>query len=226
VTPARQAAPAQDVDWQRAFISEVFHDLSQPLTALQCSLDLALRRDGTLEQLRASIQAALQDAERLRQRLILLRTLSEASDPGDLSTPADLNSLLRELHEDLRPLFDSEGKQFALKLKEEPVLVRGNRAKLSNALFCLLEYLFLYSPAGAIFLVELRRNGHARAEIEIAAATCVPLTPSAKPDESSSAYSCEIEFARRTFRAAGGDLLAISSGPDRSVWRVNLPLAG
>ena len=40
---------ADDVDvLQSAILSEVFHDLSQPLTALECNLELSLRCDQTV----------------------------------------------------------------------------------------------------------------------------------------------------------------------------------
>ncbi len=98
-------AEAQELKLNGALISEVFHNLSQPLTALHCELELALRRDQTVEELRGSVQAALEDAERLRQRLLLVRALNDASNPGDLSQPTELCELFRQLHEDMLPLF-------------------------------------------------------------------------------------------------------------------------
>ena len=74
------------------FAANVFHDLSQPLTALHCSLELALARDQTIEEFRASVEAALHNAERLRQRLLLLRELSDADDPGDTVYAASARS--------------------------------------------------------------------------------------------------------------------------------------
>ena len=225
MTSTQYAVPAANIDEQRAFLSEVFHDLSQPLTALHCALDLALHRDRTSEQLRASIQEALQNASRLRQRLMLLRTLSEASDPGDLSTPADITTLLRELCADMLPLFESAGRRLECEIAEgEPILVRGNKGKLSRALFTLLEYLFLYSPEGAVFCIRLHRNQDGQAEIEIAGTSALPLTPSSNGTEAPTPYSCEIEMARRSFRAAGGELLAIPTRPECSQWRATLPL--
>ena len=52
-------ADAQRV--QHSFVSEVFHNLSQPLTALQCSLELSLFRDQTIDELRTSVETALQN---------------------------------------------------------------------------------------------------------------------------------------------------------------------
>ncbi len=87
----------QDLKLNGTLVSEVFHNLSQPLTALHCELELALRRDRTVEELRSSIQAALEDAARLRQRLLLVRALSDAADPGDLSQPTELCELFRHM---------------------------------------------------------------------------------------------------------------------------------
>jgi signal transduction histidine kinase len=104
---AAASTSAADIAPRRDFASDVLHDLSQPLTALQCSLELALLRDRTLEELRVSVEAALHDAERLRRRLLLLRELSDADDPGDTSTPLLLDRLLQELRDDMLPLFES-----------------------------------------------------------------------------------------------------------------------
>ncbi|MGA2903663.1 MAG: hypothetical protein ABSD98_07520 [Candidatus Korobacteraceae bacterium] len=209
----------------QAFVSEVFHNLSQPLTALHCSLELALRRDRTVEELRGSIQATLEDVERLRQRLLLVRALSDASDPGDLSQPTDLTGLLRELQQDMLPLFASAGQEFQLELECGLVLVRGNRTTLMRALFAFVEYLFRYSREGAVLTIGIPVPAGRQADIRITAATCLPVAPSAD-GTSAAPYSCEIEMVRRSFRAADGEFTLLSASADQSVWRASLPLAG
>jgi signal transduction histidine kinase len=215
---ADEEAAEQDLDLRRSFLSEIFHSLSQPLTALHCSLELALRRDHTLDELRASVQSALEDAERLRQRLLLLRALSDASDPGDLSQPLELTELLRELQEEMLPLFESAGKRLELESDGGPILVRGNRARLMRALFCFLEYLFRYSPEGAVFSIRACCGQGRQAKIQIEAASCLPLAPSGD----GAAYSCEIEMARRSFRAAGGEFASLSAAAEHSIWEATL----
>ena len=212
----------RQIDYQRAFVSEVFHNLSQPLTALHCSLDLALDRDRTVPDLRASIQNALEDAERLRQRLLLVRALSDAADPGDLSQPTDLAELLRELQQDMLPLFESGGIKLVMKISRDRIMVRGNKRRLMQALFCFLEYLLRYAKTGAALTVQLRPAAK-QATITITASAYLPIAP-ATNETVAVPYSCEIEMANRSFRAAAGEFTLVSVVSDQTVWRGTLLL--
>jgi hypothetical protein len=131
--------------------------------------------------------------------------------------------LFRQLHEDMLPLFASAGQKFELELECGVVLVRANQARLTRALFAFLEYLFRHSAEGAVLTIRVQvLAGHA--EIRISAATCLPVAPSAD-GMAGTPYSCEIEMARRSFRAVGGEFTVVSASADESVWRATLPLA-
>jgi signal transduction histidine kinase len=209
---------------QRAFISEVFHNLSQPLTALHCSLELALRRDETTEELRSSVAEALQCAENLRQRLLLVRALNDADDPGDLSESTDLTSLFIDLRDDFLPLFESANRKLVLTISCEGANIRGDGARLTQVMFCFLEYLFRYSREGGTVTIEICPGESHHVNINITAPSCLPSGLSA-PTESSPQYSREVELAHRTFRALGGELNLVPSDGDRSAWAARLPLA-
>jgi len=216
------SAPAPDPESLRVFVGEVFHALSQPLTALQCSLELSLQRDQTVEELRASLETALELAGRLRQQLSLVRALNDATDPGDLSWPTDLSELLLQLREDMRPLFESAAKTFSLKLDAQPLLVRADKAKLMRGLFCFLEHLFRHLPPSAVLAVGVNVSGR-QARINIHAASCLPVSPCQTTGDSP--YSCEIELARRTFLATGGEFAFVSSNGEQNLWQASVPLA-
>ena len=152
MSPGAQNQPG-DASGQSSFVSEVFHKLSQPLTALQCSLELCLERDKSPQEFRASVGAALENVERLRQRLLLLRELNDADDPGDISKPVQLQELLQELQQDFLPVCESVGGYFTVSC--EPLRVRGNGAKLR------LKY--IAPSTGAFFWgvnFELGRTSH------------------------------------------------------------------
>jgi signal transduction histidine kinase len=204
------------------FISEVFHNLSQPLTALHCTLDLALQRDASFEQLRASVESALAHAECLRQRLLLVRALSDAGRHDcELRQPIDIVHLLRELVEDLQPLFESAGKTLELETTAAVLPVRADTARLQRALFAFLEYLFSYlRPQGTVILTTGAAEG---AEVHVAATVSLPVAP--EEPQGSAPYSCEIELVRRTFAAHGGNFALAELDGERSIWRGTLPLA-
>jgi His Kinase A (phospho-acceptor) domain len=217
---ASAAACAAELAPRRDFASNVFHDLSQPLTALQCSLELALVRDQTIEEFRASVEAALQNAERLRQRLLLLRELSDAEDPGDTSTPLALDQILQQLREDMLPLFESAGRCFELTCAA--VEVAANEAKLVRGFFYLLEFLLRCpSPSHGLSMRGERKD---QQQVEICIAGCGARVDAAPSDDCCEPdWNGELEIARRTFCAVGGDLIWSASPGLPGVWIVRLP---
>ena len=217
---AEPPASQHEATLRHSFISEVFHNLSQPLTALHCSLELALDRDTSLEQLRASVQTALESAERLRQRLMLVRAISEATDPGDLSQPTNLIELLEDLRDDMLPVFASAGVNLEVQTGKASVWVRGNRCRLQRAVFCFLEYLLRYADeSGTVAICVAASGSHATMKISCPGFLPVGGSPHCAEPEP---YSCELEMARRTFHAAGGEFALATYRPDATVWHATL----
>jgi signal transduction histidine kinase len=219
VTPVAEL-PAQQAAEERSFVSDALHKLSQPLTALHCSLELSLARDRTPKEFRASVEAALKDAERLRQRLLLLRELSDADDPGDTSAPVELKKLLQDLQEDLLPVFESAGGRFDVDCS--PVQVRGNAAKLTRAFFYLLEFLLRSSPQPTLKVGVRKVNGCAEVRVKVTEASSAAVSSDDLPG---AVPSGEVEIARRTLRAAGGDLTLVESASGQIIWTASLSLA-
>ncbi len=204
---------------QRRFVSEVSHSLSQPLTALHCSLELSLACDQTVEEFRASVAAAMQNAERLRQRLLLCRELSEADDPGDILQPVPLHRVLQQLREELLPLAESAGCE--LELTCTPLHVRGSETRLTRGLFYLLEFLLRIVQENSDLRVRAQQVNEEEVEITISVGGLQPEILAGEELRS----RCEIEIAQRTFRAVGGDLAVSAAAFMPSVWIVRLPLA-
>ena len=214
-------SPPRNLAGQGSFVSDVLHKLSQPLTALQCSLELSLARGQASEDFRASVEAALENAERLRQSVLLLRELSDADDPGDISAPVPLQELLQELQQDFLPVCESAGG--CLTVSCDPMQVRGNGAKLRRAFFYLLEYL-LRSSRQRSLSVTVEQTKERRAEIRMTFSG-VKLAVAPANDGSDSTSTGELEIARRTLRAVGGDLELVESADEPTNCIVSMPLA-
>jgi hypothetical protein len=58
-------------------VEELLHALSQPLTALEIGLEISLRQDRDVAQLRSRVESALEIARTLHQKLTQLRESME-----------------------------------------------------------------------------------------------------------------------------------------------------
>ena len=79
----RSACDLSSQQIEHALVSELFHAISQPLTALECGFEVSLRRDKTAVQFRTRVASALVAVQLLHQRLMEARALQDAGEPGD-----------------------------------------------------------------------------------------------------------------------------------------------
>ena len=124
------------------------------------------------------------------------------------------------MREDLLPVFESAGVDF--KVACGPVEVRGNEGNLTRAFFYLLEYLQRSYPRSSLN-VCLRQNNGQQVEVRMTLFHTMAAADSGE-DLCDPASAGEVEIARRTFRAVGGDLV-VESAAEQSVWITSLLLA-
>ncbi len=82
---------------RREYLSEAFHSLSQPLTALQCGLELAVAVPRSQKEYERRIGEGLQSTGSLREMMSALRELVEAEDPGEDAREIKLSEVLSSL---------------------------------------------------------------------------------------------------------------------------------
>ena len=214
------ALPAGPPD--NELVSEIFHALSQPLTALECGLEMSMRQDKTVAQLRNRMESLLATAQLLHQRLLELRALQDAGDAGDAAVPVAAESLLSQLGEDFLPIANSAKVKLLVKCRQ--AFVHGNAARLRNGFFHLFEFLLRKCPSGGTVHVIARHRGST--DLEVRFRSCSP-----PGDAHFAAFhgvnsrDLDLRIARRTFQAVGGalDFLQEPSGQIAAV--VTLPLA-
>ena len=123
---------------RREYLSEAFHSLSQPLTAVQCGLELAVAVPRSQKEYERRIGEGLQSTGSLREMMSALRELVEAEDPGEDAREIELGELLSSLGDSLRKialLYESE-----LDVQSpEQMTVCASQEKLSRLLLFLTE---------------------------------------------------------------------------------------
>lgn len=85
---------------QRAdVLGDLLHSLSQPLTSLRCSLELSMEE--AADQQQKSVQAALQQTEKVIGMIQLMREYLDAEQPEPKVSSSALTPVLRSVVEDL-----------------------------------------------------------------------------------------------------------------------------
>jgi signal transduction histidine kinase len=89
---------------RREYLSEAFHSLGQPLTALQCGLELAIAIPRSQKEYERRVGDALQSTSSLREMVAALRELVEAEDSGEDAVELDLGDLFSSLNDSLHKI--------------------------------------------------------------------------------------------------------------------------
>lgn len=140
------------------FLAEVSHELRSPLAALRSGVQVLERTPG----LDASAQRVLAVLD--RQTKHLARLTHDLLDMTRLARgkirlephPLDLATVVRETMDDLREPLRSH--RLEIDLPESPVLVSGDRVRLTQALYNLLDNAWKFTPEGGTIRVTLRSD--------------------------------------------------------------------
>jgi heavy metal sensor kinase len=147
---------------QVRFTADASHELRTPLAVLRTQSEQALRRARSPQEYRSALEACQRSAERmskLTERLLALAR-ADAGEPAASSEPIELDQLVREAAEGLRPMAEAEG--LALALSSAPVRVRGDREQLGEVVSNLIANSVRYNrPGGRIAVDCARENGSA-----------------------------------------------------------------
>lgn len=143
---------------QREFMSETFHTLAQPITALRATVELGLRKNPGEHASHLVLEDCLGLIDRLMQELALLREISSLDEQAPLQ-PCDGQGLLEGCVEEIAPVAEDRG--VTLHLNAEPSLMLCNAAMLQRAIFVLLDEMIAGAAGGSEISVSLhaRKDG-------------------------------------------------------------------
>jgi signal transduction histidine kinase len=144
----------------RSPMAELLHALNQPLTGLQCSLEVTLAAPRTNEHYQKTLREGLVLTERLRLLVEAVREVAEMQDEVAEDTreqhanrdggTVELAKILRESVEELAPVAEAKGVHLAFELNPEsnPVVLFFPPATLRSGIFRLLEAAIAITDSG------------------------------------------------------------------------------
>ena len=147
--PTRGALPKS-----RSLLAHLLHALNQPLTGLQCSLELAVVGPRPTEHYVRTLREGLDLTTRMRLLVEAIRELAD-TQPSRLekTEPLLLDELMRDTVADLLPV--AETKRVRLLLMSRTALpVRGERNHLGTLIFRFLESALSLAQAGSDLQIE------------------------------------------------------------------------
>jgi signal transduction histidine kinase len=142
--PSRSAEAAA-----RSPLEQLLHALNQPLTGLQCSLEVALASERTVEYYRQRLREGLELTERMRTLVEAIREVTDAKTENEGKYNEDKNNeqpetielttLLQEVVDELEPVARMKGVRIHVEGPAAPMAVRVGRRRLSTLMFRMLE---------------------------------------------------------------------------------------
>ncbi len=141
----------------RGPLAHLLHALNQPLTGLQCSLELALASPRPAEQYLRTLREGLELTGRMRVLVQAVRELADLEqadmEQAEEVEPVQLDALLRETACDL--VLVAVSRSIDLKIEIEHSLpVRGNRQNMAKLLFRFLDSALSLAGDGGAFRLE------------------------------------------------------------------------
>jgi len=124
---------------ERSPLAQLLHALNQPLTGLQCSLELAVAGPRPTEHYIRTLRESLELTARMRVLVEAVRELTDAQQCR-LDNPelVRLDALLHDTVDDLRPAAEAKNLHLSL-VARDPLTVRSDRKHLESIVFRLLE---------------------------------------------------------------------------------------
>src|SRR5262249_8488290 len=151
----------------RRFTADASHEIRTPLTAIRSAAEVALGRSLSMEDHRQLLGSILEECERLTRLTDQLLTLSreDAGQRQVATEKIELGGLIQTVMETIRPAADA--KRVRLKHSENgQVAVSGDRARIRQVLYNLLDNAIKYTPEGGEIEVTLgRADGTAKVTV-------------------------------------------------------------
>jgi signal transduction histidine kinase len=216
---------------ERAFSTQVSHQLRTPLTALLLGLESALARPNA--DLQQAMLTALRRGERLHSTIEELLQLARENPARDTATLA-VSDLLDAVHDHWQPAFTERGRALRVTYPAELPDVHGSMTAVRHVVEVLVDNALVHG-AGATtvsaqtvaegLLVEVSDQGPGLADPDLAFTPRTPPDGGLRADTHGNTHDIGLALARSLAEAEGGRLLLRHAAP-HPIFTLLLPGAG
>ena len=146
----------------RTPLAQLLHALNQPLTGLQCSMEVALAGPRTPEQYVQGLREGLELTERMRALVEAIREVADGEEEkNEEPETIELKTLLRAVSDDLKPVAEMKKVRITLDGAEASCwLVKGGGQRLSSVVFRTLESALSLAEKGSALRIETDSAGN------------------------------------------------------------------
>jgi two-component system phosphate regulon sensor histidine kinase PhoR len=146
---------------RRDFVANVSHELRTPLTAIRGYVEALSEGDASPDENRRFLDIILRHSlrmERLVKDLLRLARLDAGQEALELAS-CDARALVQSVVADLSPSLDVKGQQVDITVQAGAETLRGDPAKLHDALRNLVANAGSYAPEQTLIQIEVRSQG-------------------------------------------------------------------
>jgi hypothetical protein len=206
-----------------SLLPELLHALSQPLTALRCSLELTLLQPRNSEEYRKRLRESLDLTEEITTLTAGIRELFEVEQPNSCEQGVVFDKILQTTVRELLPVADGMGVSVSM-FCAPALLVHGDGDRFYKALFHMIEFFLSFSHPGDELSLQANPEG---ADIVFALHLIRRLATESGEEASKSRRNAKAYLAfliaRRVFELEGGGVEFESEDGQISL-HVRLPL--
>lgn len=145
---------------QNRFIADAAHQLRTPLAGAQAQLELALLEEDP-EQRKYLLNRVNESMDRLThtisQLLSLARNQQDALHKAEMA-PVDLSEIAQRVTTDMVPTAIKKAIDLGFEGSEQPTIILGDRKRLKEMLYNLIDNALLYTPAHGKVTVNVRHE--------------------------------------------------------------------
>lgn len=213
-----------EAERKATFVTQVSHELRTPLTSIRVFADMLAAPEVSAEKRTKFAGTISRESERLGaliERLLAFTALEKGKQPVSLEI-VEVGAVVRETLEEMEPVLRAAGMRVELEGADENALARTDRGILKQALVNLLDNARKYAAAGGVVTVTVRCD---RSEVRVAVADAGPGIPRGMRErvfepfvqggvgltDKSPGVGLGLSLARGTLRAAGAELVLVSS---------------